>query len=314
MKELGGYLGLEQSHGGGEYYPGLTALNTARNALSCLCRAKGIRKLYIPAFLCDTASRVCARDGIGFEYYHIDEHFRPVFDRELKEGESLYLVNYYGQLSREEILSAKVTFGNIILDNVHAFFAEPLQGIDTVYSCRKFFGVPDGAYLASGTPVEDLETDCSADRLSHIYGRIKDGASAHYNEYKKTEASFYSLPAMLMSAETHALLADIDYDACRFARTGNYKTLSGLLGGRNGLKTVQPDGPYMYPFLAENGSGIRESLAERKIYIPTLWPNVISDGNPLERELARNILPLPCDQRYGSEDMKYLADSLLELI
>lgn len=37
----------------------------------------------------------------------------------------------------------------IILDNTQSFFQKPISGIDTIYSCRKYFGVPDGAYLST---------------------------------------------------------------------------------------------------------------------------------------------------------------------
>ena len=47
-----------------------------------------------------------------------------------------------------------------------------------------------------------------------------------------------------------------------------------------------------------------------KIYIPTLWPNVLDECEPdtLEYKFAADILPIPVDQRYGVEDMEYLAE------
>ena len=67
----------------------------------------------------------------------------------------------------------------------------------------------------------------------------------------------------------------------------------------------------MYPFWCENGAAVRKLLAEKKIYIPTLWPNVLElDGCSLEKEYAKNILPLPIDQRYGEEDIERVANEL----
>ena len=42
-----------------------------------------------------------------------------------------------------------------------------------------------------------------------------------------------------------------------------------------------------------------------KIYIPTLWPNVLNGDikDSIEFRLADNILPLPCDQRYVDTDI-----------
>ena len=36
--------------------------------------------------------------------------------------------------------------------------------------------------------------------------------------------------------------------------------------------------------------------------------------NSIEYKYAANILPLPCDQRYGIEDMKYIVNQLLQYI
>ena len=49
---------------------------------------------------------------------------------------------------------------------------------------------------------------------------------------------------------------------------------------------------------------IRKDLQKKNIYIPTLWSYVKKTLN--EYSLAKNILPLPCDQRYNLNDMHYL--------
>ena len=52
-----------------------------------------------------------------------------------------------------------------------------------------------------------------------------------------------------------------------------------------------------------------------KIYIPTLWKNIIKNlpADDIEYKLAKNILPLPCDQRYGKGgEMEYIVQLILE--
>ena len=308
MKEIGGYFGLEDHiNNGGEYYKELIALNTARNALVYLVKAKRIKKLYIPYLLCDSVSQVCEREGIAYEYYHINERFQPIFGKELKDDEYLYIVNLYGQLSNERILEQKRQYKNIITDNIHAFFQKPIDGIDTIYSCRKFFGVPDGAYLSTDCLLkENLPLDNSDDRTNHIYGRIKDGATAHYAEFKANDASFKKLPLMKMSELTHKMLSEIDYETVRTIREENYAFLQQQLGNKNRLNLRLPEGPYAYPFYCENGMEVKKKLAEKKIYVATLWPNVKDLEGTLEKNYAENILPLPCDQRYARSDMEIM--------
>ena len=64
----------------------------------------------------------------------------------------------------------------------------------------------------------------------------------------------------------------------------------------------------MYPLYLMNGVDIRKKLQEHKIFIPTLWPAVfeICNEDELEYDMAKNILPIPIDQRYSISDMKYI--------
>ena len=70
-KEIGGYFGFE-SFQGKEYYTGLTAVNSGRNALLYILKARNIQKLIIPRFLCDSISELCKREGYPYEEYAIN--------------------------------------------------------------------------------------------------------------------------------------------------------------------------------------------------------------------------------------------------
>lgn len=313
MKEIGGYMQLETSEGG-EYYPELMALNTARNALALLCQARNVRKLWLPYFLCDSVMDMCQREGIRHGFYSINEDFTPRFPSRLGGGEYLYIVNYYGQLSNESLRRYQNEYGRVIVDNVQAFYAKPVDGIDTIYSCRKFFGVPDGAYLAApGVSCHSLEIDHSKDRMVHLLGRCDESnASAYHAAFKENDASFRTLLPRRMSRLTHALLSAIDYDAAKARREENWRVLDAMLGEENKLHPACPEGPYMYPFYCADGINVRKRLAEQKIYVPTLWPNVLALNNcQLEKDYAANILPLPIDQRYDEQDMQRVAEFLI---
>lgn len=309
MKEIGGYFGLE-AFSGREYHENLLALNSGRNALAYLIRARKIKKLYIPYFLCDSVSRVCQREGCPIAYYPIGKNFEPLLEKTLADGEWLYIVNYYGRIPNKQVLEMKARWGNIIFDNVQAFFQRPVTGVDTIYSCRKFFGVPDGAYLATDAPGIMLEQDVSKDRMRHVLGRFEGTASEYYSFFKENDRGFVELEIMGMSQLTHNLLRGVDYEAVRTKRNENYACLHNLLGMKNGLKPVAVDGPYMYPFYCENGMELKRRLAEQKIYVATLWPNVLTDSPAMEVSYAENILPLPCDQRYGIVDMQRICDCI----
>ena len=63
----------------------------------------------------------------------------------LDEDVFLYLINYYGQLEKNYVEELFAGHKRIIVDNAQDFFCKPIDGVDTIYTCRKFFGVPDGA-------------------------------------------------------------------------------------------------------------------------------------------------------------------------
>ncbi|HHX70071.1 MAG TPA: hypothetical protein GX708_18735, partial [Gallicola sp.] len=235
-------------------------------------------------------------------------------NKRLCEGEYLYIVNYYGQLTNDKVNYLNQIYGKIILDNTHAFFQKPIDGIDTIYSCRKFFGVSDGAYLSTNSFLDEvIEIDISKDRMTHILGRFEGTASDYYSNFQENDASFKFEPLKYMSKLTKNILGAIDYEKVKEIRDENYAYLESKLKKMNKLRLITPEGAFAYPFYLENGVEIRKKLAAKKIYIPTLWPNVLEDTpeSSLEYDYAANILPLPCDQRYGIEDMKYMINKIL---
>lgn len=316
MKEIGGYFGLEQLVTN-EHYKDLIPLNNGRNALLYLIRAKNIKKVYIPHYLCNEIRDILNMYKYDFEYYNIDSNFMPKFNKSLGSDEYLYVVNYYGQLTNNMIINLKHLHGQIILDNTHAFFQKPVYGIDTIYNCRKFFGVPDGAYLSTDTNIKDnLDIDISKDRMTHILGRYEEAASKYYKDFQNNDKSFKREPLKYMSNLTHNILGAIDYNRVRQTRDENFSYLNDKLEKCNELKLNTPYGAFAYPFYNENGIKIREKLTREKIYIPTLWPNVLvyTPEHSIEHYYAANILPLPCDQRYRIEDMRFIMKEIIKCI
>ncbi|AOM81668.1 hypothetical protein [Salisediminibacterium beveridgei] len=308
MKEVGGYFELDKFVEN-EFHKDLIAVNNGRNALLYLMKVNNINKIHIPYYLCDSVSDMLKRYGYNFEYYFIDSNFKPIFSKELNDDEYLYVVNYFGQLSDEYIVSLKHKFNKIIMDNTHAFFQKPIKGVNTLYSCRKFFGVPDGAYLSTEILLhEKLEKDVSKDRMTHILGRYEGSAKEYYSFFKENDASFKYEALKYMSRLTRNILGAIDYNKVQHTRDTNFEFLKNSLSDQNKIKLNEPFGAFCYPLYLDNGLEVRAELANKNIYIPTLWPNVMEDifDDAIEYEFASNILPLPCDQRYDENDMEYL--------
>ena len=116
---------------------------------------------------------------------------------------------------------------------------------------------------------------------------------------------FATEPIKKMSRLTENLLHGIDYELIRRRRTENFACLHEKLRSMNRLTLMIPDGAFMYPLYVSNGDRIRKELQREKIYIPTLWPSVfkICEEKELEYDMAKNLLPLPVDQRYNELQM-----------
>lgn len=314
-KEIGGYFEFEHFNGH-EYHEGAIALNCARSCAAYVIEARGIKTLWTPWYLCVSVDRLCGQLGVEVKHFSIKADFTPDFDSfSIGEDEYLYLVDYYGQLSDEQIRdAASRAGGRIIVDEVMAFFRKPVDGLDTLNSCRKFFGVADGAYLYTDAVLDrELPLDESRDRMDFVLGRCERPANDFYQRSAENNVFFKDEPIKRMSPITQNILRGVDYADVAAKRRANFEALASELGQLNELEVHATDGAFMYPLLIEGGSTIRKKLQQQKIYVSMLWGR---DPMPsgIDGRYAAEILPMVCDQRYTSDDMKYEADALKAIL
>lgn len=246
--------------------------------------------------------------GINYEFYHINELLEPVSFPELGREEAFLYTNYFGLKQGCVRFLAKKYGDHLIVDNAQAFFAEPIEGIDTFYSARKFFGVADGAYLYTEQQlVIDLDSDVSYERMSHLLKRIDLGAEAGYLDFRYNDDSLCNQDIKLMSKLTEAILSGIDYESVKKQRRENYAFLDKSLTDSNQihLELEEDAVPMVYPYLTDDVF-LRQRLIDNKVFVAAYWPSVSgwTTEGMLERELTEGILPLPIDQRCGIGNMK----------
>jgi len=307
MKPIGGYFELELRKGI-EYHQNALRLNTGRNAFEYILRSKGYKKAYLPYYICESMLEPIKKLNLDYEYYTIDSDFFPVFDfKRIINKEAFLYVNYFG-ICDKQVEDVVKKCNNTIIDNSQAFFSKPPEGIDTFYSPRKFFGIPDGAYLYTDKQLsEDLEQDVSLDRFSHLIGRIEKGPEAYYSHFKQNNLSLEGSDIKIMSKLSGRLLDSIDYKKVVETRKNNFDLLHSKLHRTNMLKIDlgQDSIPMVYPYLIEQGEDLKRKLIENKVFVPTYWPNVMEwcNEDQIEYLLAKDIVPLPVDQRYSKSDL-----------
>ncbi|MFX1385153.1 MAG: hypothetical protein ACFFBP_22265 [Promethearchaeota archaeon] len=313
MKEIGGFFGLELKIGK-EYHPTALKLNSGRNALLYILKTIKPSKLLIPYYICNSVLEPIEKLRINYEFYLINDKFEPIITSSLGDTDYLLYVNYYG-INDVIVNDLTKKFDNLIIDNSQAFFSRPKK-FPTFYSPRKFFGVPDGAYLYINKFLnENLEQSTSYERCSHLLKRLDLDLQEIYDDYENAEKLFSNEPLRLMSKLTKNILSSINYKEAKSIREKNFKFLHNRLKKYNELKinSTQLNGPMKYPLLIKRDN-IKQFLIENRIYISTYWLEVLErvEKNSFEYELTKYLLPLPIDQRYDLSDMNLIVEKLSE--
>ncbi|MBR6550187.1 MAG: hypothetical protein IKT71_03185 [Paludibacteraceae bacterium] len=292
---IGGYFELELRQGE-HYHKDALRLNTARNCFEYILRARKYTKVYIPYYTCEVMLEPLNKCNVAYDFYHINEQLEPVEVFHLEPSEAFLYTNYYG-LKQQCVAQLATQYGKqLIVDNAQAFFADPIQGIDTFYSVRKFFGVADGAYLYTDAHLDiELEQDQSYARMAHLLKRADIDAEAGYADFRKNDDALCGEPIKKMSRLTEKILCSIDYDKVHSIRRHNYQLFETKLGSSNKIHFILEEGsvPMIYPYWTN--VCIRENLINKRIYTATYWQNVLNWTNvgDIENILTQMLIPLP---------------------
>ena len=311
---IGGYFGFEVSHQS-VFHDEAIPLNTGRNAFELIMKLRQYKKGYIPYYTCDAVLSAFRHLDVEYEFYDIDDKFEPIFDcSKIGSDEFLLYTNYFGltggvakQLSRH--------CERLVVDSTQAFYSKPLEGVDSFYSMRKFFGVPDGAFAYIwNEDCPDLPLDYSSARMSHLSKRLEFGAESGYADYLENEKVLGDLPIMRMSTLTHSIARNLDYCAIATRRKLNFKLMDRLLRESNEVFfPIEEDVvPMAYPFYSKC-NGLREHLAASRIFVPKYWENVLdwcACKHCVEVDFTEHLLPLPIDQRMSEEDVVVVAEEI----
>jgi len=312
-KAIGGYFELELNEGF-ELHSDAIKLNSGQYALEYILKARKYSKVYLPYYICDSVLQPFKRQGVKYEFYHINELLEPAIELHPKDDEAVLYVNYFG-LKNRKAETFCYAYRNTILDFTQAFYSEKVNKYndksiqcDTLYSCRKYFGVPDGAYLYTDCILdEEIPQDESFDRLTFLTKRIDRSAQEAYADFHANDETIANMGMRRMSHLTEKMMQSIDYSAKANKRIHNFYVLDSALRETNRFKWGLDYGtvPMVYPYYVENGAQLRQHLIDNQVFCARYWPNVLEWCKPdsLEYQLAEKLVCLPIDQRYGEENM-----------
>ncbi len=313
MKAIGGFFELEQRPTHAGPHPRALALSTGRACMMVMLRHLRPRRVFVPFYTCDAALQPFRQLDIPLVYYSLDERLFPRDVAGLGGGELVLWTDYFGVCS-SQLEQLKRRFADrLLIDDTHAFFREGTAGFWSFTSARKYFGVPDGAYLYA--PVElsvDAERFTGAS-LTHAALRTLGLQEEGFAAYKAYEHSL-DCSVRRISAISEALLGTIDFARVVEARCRNFAYMHARLGPRNcfPLPSTLDAVPFCYPYLPARAVD-RRLLHAQDVFVPTLWPDAAARPDPgfeWERRLCAELLPLPIDHRYTPADLERVADQL----
>jgi hypothetical protein len=308
-KAIGGYFELELPPAAAHLYPDALRFQSARAAFYALLNAGKPKRVWMPKYTCDSIYSPLYALNIDIVFYDLVEQFNIADSVTLAANDWLVYVNYFGICSEQETAILKrFNPSQVILDHSQAFYAPPLPCLATIYSPRKFLGVPDGGFLITQISVtKPTEIDkASISRCVHLLQRLDGSPESGYKAFKEADVSLDDIVPREMSNLTSRMLASVDYELIRNKRNANFCFLHKELAKINKLQINMDciNGPLCYPlFIAD--STARQRLLAHRIFVATYWPKVQErvSADSLEYELAENCLPIPCDQRYDAAEL-----------
>ncbi len=311
-KAIGGYFGWEFPE---KKYPlpheeGFF-VNNARSALQLILQSIGkVCMVYIPFYTCDSVTAALDSVGIAYRQYHIDSRLRIAEDIHLQDDEYLIYTNYFGIMDAYCGTLAGTYGSKLIVDNAQALYAQHINGTHSIYSCRKFIGVPDGGIAISEATLSAgwLPEARSYDRCGALLARAEEDIPTGYKLFKANDQRFREDGIARMSMISEKILQSINHENIIRSRRRNFEYLHSALKGCNRLSLPETDTfscPLVYPFYTDNPE-MRRILIENEIFVAQYWPNVLDwcERKDAEYGLTKSIMALPVDQRYDTADMQ----------
>ncbi len=313
---VGGFFGLELPTLGGALPPeNATLLRSGRACLRAILELKRPQRLFVPFYVCDAAWAPARALGFDLHFYPLDQALRPILPT-IGEHDAVVVVDYFG-LCADAAAPLAFLGDRLIIDQTHALFAEGPAEVWRFTSARKWFGVPDGAFLSGPRAIAAPAANWSQGVPTHLVERQWGNAATAYQAYTTAEAAFGN-EVEPISTSSVALLRGVDVELVRRARRQNFAHLHSRLADRNQLLLPlgATDVPFCYPFLPSRQVS-RAELASKGVFVPQFWADCIErrdDAFAWEILLSERLLPLPIDHRYGEQEMNRVAELILRYL
>lgn len=322
----------------------LLRFSLCREALLLIAQqcATAVKRVLLPAYTCQTVIAPFVQEGWQCAFYPLDKNLRIDTAALLALAKSfrptLCVVHpYFGnELNRNELDALAVLKSldcSLVEDRTQILFSQHYNELFDFFvgSYRKWFPIPDGAFLKLGKsacsiPTTEMSENEKFVQLTSAAMFLRGVFLNSGDENVKTLSRTIENQAAAAIGSTIEVHRMSDFSLKRLAmsevammgkrRMDNYHFLYQHLINNEIVKPVKEDlselttVPLYFPVYAKDRASLQTKLCARRIYAPILWPVQTSDIliNDTIREIFGTILMIPCDQRYTDEDMQFIVD------
>lgn len=337
---LGGVFGLEDQSATATKPPfsglRLSYLLSVRCAIYALCLDLRPRAAWLPAFFCPSMLEPFCRLNIPVYYYEAGPGFGPpaAWLKQVRRSDVVFAIHYFGFPNADLPAAALVDRGAVVIEDAsQAIFAPQVypESLCTLFSARKFFGLPDGGIVASprGDAIACNRLDpppgawwskaLAVSEMRAGFDRQESVENLWFPLFQSVEASFPVGPFRSSDLARSLIENGTNYELIKNARRQNYSVLAERLG-EFALFPTLPDGVVPLGFPVRVDAAIRESVLrsmyEEQIYPPVHWRlgGTVPEEYRASHEISRSILTLICDQRYTADDMMRQTNAFLRAV
>lgn len=311
--------------------------NTGRSAIEAfLHTCKNIKRVWVPSFICSSVIEAIARAGKEIIYYPIDRYLLPDIEFlsgcEVRNGDVIYVMHYFGIAIQQEfidIMKSLRSRGILIFEDITMSLLSK-KGNDFAFgdivlgSIRKWYGIPDGAFIASMDRLPDIKKENAAYDYTLYYFTAQIMKSLYLSDSKKydkerflsfsnkgIESLFSDYTIREMSEISYRVLGSINWEEISIKRHNNYDLLYALLKDIPKIKILGSCSDKIVPIgmfiLTDDRDGLLKHLISKGIYCNVHWrENEATEQFPDTLYLSRHCLTIPCDHRYGEDHMNYI--------
>lgn len=308
--------------------------DTGRSALSLALaewKKSSNGHVWIPEYVCPSMIFTISALGIPFKFYQDLPGAANFFAPPKPEANDLVIfIHYFGKVNNNVLqwVSTQINRDWFLLEDcVQSAYSLGVgsYGDYAIFSLRKWWNAPDGSMLVSSKVLDEPKLAPSADYITtkrlmaKIFRFANHDENLHLDWVRHSENKLEYREPRQCSWVSQQLLAGIELIPNLEQRIKNWLLLQNKfatkkLRGINPLyfQLIKGEIPLVYPVLIDHDmrDNLHQWLADHHIYCSIHWK--LDTGVSIEaQKLSSKILSIPIDQRYNTEDMKRVFESIV---